>query len=138
QGDTFYDQISALHKAVRGTSPDGAVYWLCRMLDGGADPAYIARRMVRMATEDIGNADPRALSLALEGWNAMERLGRPEGDLALAQVAIYLACAPKSVAAYKAYKAAMLDVTSMPSYGVPVHLRNAPTNLMKKMGYGAH
>lgn len=136
QGDVFYEQISALHKAVRGTSPDGALYWLCRMLDGGADPVYIARRMVRMASEDIGNADPRALSLALEGWDAYERLGSPEGDLALAQVAVYLACAPKSVAVYKAFNTAMTQVKNLPSYGVPEHLRNAPTAMMKKMGYG--
>ncbi len=136
QGDLFYDQISALHKAVRGSSPDGALYWLCRMLDGGCDPHYIARRVVRMASEDIGNAEPRALGMALEAWNALERLGSPEGELSLAQVVIYLACAPKSNAAYMAFNRAKAEVESLPSYQVPVHLRNAPTKLMKNLGYG--
>ncbi len=135
-GDLFYDQISALHKSVRGSDPDAALYWLCRMLDGGCDPAYIARRVVRMASEDIGNAEPRALGMALEAWQALERLGSPEGELSLAQVVIYLACAPKSNASYMAFKRAKADVESNPSYPVPVHLRNAPTKLMKEMGYG--
>lgn len=136
QGDAFYEQISALHKAVRGSSPDGALYWLARMLDGGCDPLYIARRMIRMATEDIGNADPRGLSLALDAAHAYERLGSPEGELALAQAIVYLACAPKSTAVYKAFNQVMGEVKKLPSYGVPLHLRNAPTGLMKKMGYG--
>ncbi len=136
QGDLFYDQISALHKAVRGSSPDGALYWLCRMLDGGCSPHYIARRVVRMASEDIGNAEPRALGMALEAWNALERLGSPEGELSLAQVVIYLACAPKSNACYMAYNRAKAEVENSPSYQVPVHLRNAPTKLMKNLGYG--
>ncbi len=135
-GDVFYEQISALHKAVRGTSPDGAIYWLCRMLDGGCSPLYIARRVIRMASEDIGNADPRGLTIALDAASAVERLGRPEGDLALAQAVAYLACAPKSTSVYNAFNQAIADVQQMPSYGVPVHLRNAPTGLMKKMGYG--
>jgi putative ATPase len=135
-GDVFYEQISALHKSVRGSSPDGAIYWLCRMLDGGCDPIYIARRLVRMAIEDIGLADPRALTLAVEAWQAYERLGSPEGELALAQVALYLAACPKSVAGYDAYNGAMQDVRKMPSYEVPVHLRNAPTKLMKDLSYG--
>lgn len=136
QGDIFYEQISALHKSVRGSSPDGALYWLCRMLDGGCSPIYIARRILRMASEDIGNADPRAIGMALDAWDAFERLGSPEGELALAQVVIYLASAPKSNASYVAFKKAMADVQNLPSYGVPIHLRNAPTSLMKKMNYG--
>ncbi|MCS5711662.1 AAA family ATPase [Candidatus Berkiella aquae] len=136
QGDVFYEQISALHKAVRGSSPDGALYWLCRMLDGGCDPAYIARRIVRMASEDIGNADPRGLGLAMDAWQALERLGSPEGELALAQAVVYLACAPKSTAVYNGYNQAMAQIKHSPSYGVPDHLRNAPTKFMKKMGYG--
>jgi len=136
QGDIFYEQISALHKAVRGSSPDGALYWLCRMLDGGCSPIYIARRVLRMASEDIGNADPRAVGMALDAWDAYERLGSPEGELALAQVVIYLASAPKSNASYMAFKRAMAEVQNSPSYGVPLHLRNAPTTLMKKMNYG--
>jgi len=135
-GEAFYDQISALHKSVRGSSPDGALYWLARMIDGGCDPLYIARRVVRMASEDIGNADPRALTLALNAWEAQERLGSPEGELALAQAVSYLACAPKSNAVYMAYKAAMNDVRNQGSLEVPVHLRNAPTRLMKELGYG--
>jgi putative ATPase len=135
-GDVFYDQISALHKSVRGSSPDGALYWLARMIDGGCDPLYIARRLVRMASEDIGNADPRALNLALDAWNTQQRLGSPEGELALAQAAVYLACAPKSNAVYTAWKAALADVQSSGSPEVPVHLRNAPTKLMKELGYG--
>lgn len=135
-GDLFYDQISALHKAVRGSAPDAALYWFCRMLDGGCDPLYIARRVVRMASEDIGNADPRALTLCLDAWQVQERLGSPEGELALAQAITYLACAPKSNAVYSAYKAARADVEASPSHEVPLHLRNAPTALMKSEGYG--
>ncbi len=135
-GEAFYDQISALHKSVRGSAPDAALYWLCRMLDGGCDPLYIARRVVRMASEDIGNADPRALQLALNAWDVQERLGSPEGELALAQAVVYLACAPKSNAVYTAFKAAMADARNSGSLEVPLHLRNAPTRLMKKLGYG--
>ena len=135
-GDLFYEQISALHKAVRGTDPDAALYWLCRMLDGGCDPMYIARRMVRMASEDIGNADPRGLQLALNAWDAYERLGSPEGELALAQAVVYLACAPKSNAVYKAFKLAMQDAKQSGSLDVPMHLRNAPTAFMKGLDYG--
>jgi putative ATPase len=135
-GDLFYDQISALHKAVRGSSPDGALYWLCRMLDGGCDPLYIARRVVRMASEDIGNADPRALDIALSAWDVQERLGSPEGQLAIAQAVVYMACAAKSNAVYMAFKAAMADARASGSLEVPVHLRNAPTKLMKQLGYG--
>lgn len=136
-GDLFYEQISALHKAVRGSSPDAALYWLARMLDGGCDPLYIARRVVRMATEDIGNADPRALPLALSAWDTQERLGSPEGQLAIAQAVVYLAAAPKSNAVYNAFKQVMSDVRELPAYDVPLHLRNAPTGLMKSMDYGA-
>ncbi|WP_039913187.1 replication-associated recombination protein A [Cellvibrio mixtus] len=136
-GDIFYEQISALHKSVRGSSPDGALYWLARMLDGGCDPLYIARRVVRMASEDIGNADPRALPLCLSAWDVQERLGRPEGELAIAQAVVYLACAPKSNAVYNAFNQVMADVRSQPAYDVPIHLRNAPTKLMKNMDYGA-
>ncbi|WP_367154634.1 replication-associated recombination protein A [Methylomonas sp. HYX-M1] len=136
-GDIFYDQISALHKSVRGTDPDAALYWFCRMLDGGCDPLYIARRVVRMASEDIGNADPRALELALNAAQAYERLGGPEGELSLAQAIVYLACAPKSNAVYVAYKAAMADAKTSGSLEVPIHLRNAPTKLMKELGHGA-
>jgi putative ATPase len=135
-GEAFYDQISALHKAVRGSSPDGALYWLVRMLDGGCDPLYIARRVVRIASEDIGNADPRALPLALNAWDVLERLGSPEGELALAQAVIYMACAAKSNAVYKAYGDAMREVKQSGSLDVPVHLRNAPTKLMKSLDYG--
>ncbi|MEX1215807.1 replication-associated recombination protein A [Saccharospirillum sp.] len=135
-GDAFYDQISAMHKSVRGSSPDGALYWLCRMLDGGCDPLYIARRLVRMASEDIGNADPRALTLAMDAWQVQERLGSPEGELSLAQAVVYLACAPKSNAVYKAFNQVMALVQSDQSREVPVHLRNAPTKLMKELGYG--
>ena len=137
-GDIFYDQISALHKSVRGTDPDAALYWFCRMLDGGCDPLYIARRVVRMASEDIGNADPRGLELALNAAHAYERLGSPEGELALAQAVVYLACAPKSNAVYVAYKAAMADARNSGSLEVPVHLRNAPTKLMQELGHGAN
>jgi len=136
-GDVFYDQISALHKSVRGSSPDAALYWLVRMLDGGADPLYLGRRLVRMASEDIGLADPRALRLTLDACETYERLGSPEGELALAQAALYLACAPKSNAAYVAYNEARAFVGRDGSRPVPVHLRNAPTRLMKEMGLGA-
>jgi putative ATPase len=135
-GEYFYDQISAMHKSVRGSSPDAALYWLCRMLDGGCDPIYIARRLVRMASEDIGNADPRALELAMSAWDVQERLGSPEGELALAQAVVYLAVAAKSNAVYSAFNATMADVRSLPSYEVPMHLRNAPTSLMKDLDYG--
>lgn len=135
-GEAFYDQISALHKSVRGSSPDGALYWYARMLDGGCDPLYIARRVVRMASEDIGNADPRALTLCLNAWDVQERLGSPEGELAVAQAIVYLACAPKSNAVYAAFKAAMRDAAEQGSQEVPLHLRNAPTKLMKQLGYG--
>ncbi|MCV6622284.1 MAG: replication-associated recombination protein A [Cellvibrionaceae bacterium] len=136
-GDLFYEQISALHKSVRGSSVDGSLYWFARMLDGGCDPLYIARRVVRMASEDIGNADPRGLRLALDAWEVQERLGSPEGELAIAQAIVYLAAAPKSNAVYNAYKRARADVASSPSYDVPMHLRNAPTSMMKDMDYGA-
>lgn len=136
-GEAFYDQISALHKSVRGSSPNAALYWLCRMLDGGCDPLYIARRVVRMASEDIGNADPRGLQLALNAWDVQTRLGSPEGELAIAHAVVYLAVAAKSNAVYMAYKAAMKTVKSTPSYEVPLHLRNAPTDLMADLGYGA-
>ena len=135
-GEAFYDQISALHKSVRGSAPDAALYWYVRMLDGGCDPLYIARRVVRMASEDIGNADPRALQLALNAWDVQERLGHPEGELTLAQAIIYLACAPKSNAVYIAFHAAQEDVNTHGSAEVPVHLRNAPTRLLKELGYG--
>jgi len=136
QGEEFYNQISALHKSVRGSSPDAALYWLCRMMDGGCDLSYLARRIVRIASEDIGNADPRALQICINAWEAQERLGSPEGELALAQAVVYLACAPKSNAVYRAYKAAMADAQQSGSLGVPVHLRNAPTKLMKSLDYG--
>jgi putative ATPase len=136
KGEYFYDQISALHKSVRGSDPDASLYWLCRMLDGGCDPLYIARRLVRIASEDIGNADPRALEITLNASQSQERLGSPEGELALAQATIYLAVAAKSNAVYNAYKAAMADVKAMPSYEVPMHLRNAPSKLMKDLDYG--
>ena len=135
-GDLFYDQISALHKSVRGSSPDGALYWMARMLDGGCDPLYIARRVVRMASEDIGNADPRALDIALSAWDVVERLGSPEGELALAQAVVYLACAAKSNAVYSAFNEASEDAKASGTREVPVHLRNAPTRLMKGLGHG--
>ncbi|HEX5462514.1 MAG TPA: replication-associated recombination protein A [Steroidobacteraceae bacterium] len=135
-GDQFYDQISALHKAVRGTDPDGALYWLCRMLDGGCDPIYIARRVVRMAIEDLGLADPRAFALTLDAWEAYDRLGSPEGELAIANAVVYLACAPKSNAVYVAMGEAMADVEQYGTLDVPLRLRNAPTRLMKGLGYG--
>src|SRR5262245_58959994 len=135
-GDQFYDQISALHKSVRGSAPDAALYWLTRMLDGGADPLYIGRRLVRMAVEDVGLADPRALRIALDACETYERLGSPEGELALAEAALYLAVTPKSNAAYVAFGAAREVVQNDPSRPVPEHLRNAPTKLMKDLGYG--
>lgn len=135
-GEIFYDQMSALHKSVRGSSPDAALYWLARMLDGGCDPLYIARRAVRMASEDIGNADPRALDIALAAWDVLDRLGSPEGELALAQCVVYLACAAKSNAVYVALDRAMADVKRSGSVEVPMHLRNAPTALMRKLGHG--
>ena len=135
-GDNFYDQISALHKSVRGSNPDAALYWLCRMLDGGADPRYLSRRIVRMAWEDIGLADPRAMQIANDAAATFERLGSPEGELALAQAVIYLAVAAKSNAGYKAYNEARAFVKQDKSREVPVHLRNAPTKLMKELGYG--
>lgn len=134
-GDEFYEQISALHKCVRSSHPDAALYWLARMLDGGCDPRYIARRVLRMASEDIGNADPRALGICLDAWQTFERLGSPEGELALAQAVSYLACCPKSNAAYMAFKMAQSDAQKG-SQPVPMHLRNAPTSLMKEQGYG--
>ena len=136
QGEYFYDQISALHKSVRGSDPDAALYWLMRMLDGGCEPLYVARRMVRVASEDVGNADPRALQLCLNAWDALERLGSPEGELALAQAVVYLACAAKSNAVYVAAKAAQADVKEFGSLEVPMRLRNAPTRLMRELGYG--
>ena len=136
KGDVFYDQISAFHKSVRGSSPDGALYWMARMLDGGCDPLYIARRLLAIASEDIGNADPRALQVGLNAWDVFERVGPGEGNRAIAQAAVYMACAPKSNAVYKAFNQAMSDVAAQPSYEVPVHLRNAPTSLAKSMGHG--
>ncbi len=135
-GEEFYDQISALHKSVRGSDPDAALYWLSRMLDGGCDPVYVARRVVRMASEDIGNADPRGLALALDAWSVQERLGSPEGELALAQAVVYLACTAKSNAVYVAFNHAWKDAEANGSLPVPLHLRNAPTKLMKNLGYG--
>ena len=134
-GEAFYDQISALHKSIRGSDPDASLYWLARMLDGGCDPLYIARRLVRAASEDVGNADPRALSIAVDAWDVQTRLGSPEGELAIAQAAVYLACAAKSNAVYKAFGTAMRDASELGSLEVPLHLRNAPTALMKKLGY---
>jgi putative ATPase len=136
RGDFFYEQISALHKSVRGTDPDAALYWFARMIDGGCDPEYIARRVIRMASEDIGNADPRALSLALAAAETYQRLGSPEGELAIAQAVVYIACAAKSNAVYVALNAAMHDAKEYGSLEVPMHIRNAPTGMMKKMGYG--
>ena len=135
-GDQFYDQISALHKSVRGSDPDGALYWLCRMLDGGCDPHYIARRVVRMAYEDIGLADPRAYAITLEAWEAYDRLGSPEGELAIANAVVYLAIAPKSNAVYVAYGEVMADVEKYGTLDVPLRFRNAPTKLMKNLGHG--
>jgi putative ATPase len=135
-GDQFYDQISALHKAVRGSDPDAALYWLCRMLDGGCDPLYVARRVVRMAVEDIGLADPRAFALTLDAWDAYDRLGSPEGELAIGAAVVYLACAPKSNAVYVAMGEARGDVEKFGTLDVPLRFRNAPTRLMKDLGYG--
>lgn len=135
-GEAFYDQISALHKSVRGSAPDAALYWLCRMFDGGCDPVYLMRRIVRMAVEDIGNADPRALRVAMDAWEGFDKLGRPEGELGIAQAVVYLACAPKSNAVYTAFNAAMQEVRASGSAEVPLHLRNAPTKLMKQLDYG--
>ena len=135
-GDLFYEQISALHKSVRGSDPDAALYWFCRMIDGGCDPRYVARRVLRMAVEDIGIADPRGLELCLQGWQTYERLGSPEGELAIAQGVVYLACAAKSNALYKAYGEAMKDARDSGSLDVPMHLRNAPTEFMQELGYG--
>lgn len=135
-GEAFYDQISALHKSVRGSAPDASLYWLARMIDGGCDPLYVARRVVRMASEDIGNADPRALELALNAWEVQERLGSPEGELAIAQAVVYLACAPKSNAVYMAWKTALSEAKNSGSLDVPMPLRNAPTKLMKELDYG--
>ncbi len=134
-GEEFHNQISALHKSVRGSSPDAALYWLCRMIDGGCDLAYLARRIVRIASEDIGNADPRALEIAINAWQAQERLGSPEGELSLAQAVIYMACAPKSNAVYMAYNAAMAHIKQTGTLEAPIHLRNAPTKLMKALNY---
>src|SRR5579871_5816025 len=136
RGEQFYDQMSAVHKAVRGSDPDAALYWLCRMLDGGVDPLYVARRAVRMASEDVGNADPRALTLALEAWETYDRLGSPEGELAIAQAIVYLAVAPKSNAVYAAFGAAQADAKESGSLEVPLHIRNAPTRMMKDLGWG--
>ena len=136
-GEAFYDQISALHKSVRGSDPDAALYWMVRMLDGGCDPLYIAHRAVAIASEDVGNADPRGLTIALNAWDALERLGTPEGDLNLAHAIVYLACAPKSNAVYRGLARARELVASHPSLEVPLHLRNAPTKLMKELNYGA-
>jgi putative ATPase len=135
-GEQFYDQISALHKSVRSSDADAALYWCTRMLDGGVDPAYLARRLTRMAIEDIGLADPRALTLALEAWDTFDRLGSPEGELALAEVAIYLAIAAKSNAAYAAFNEVRSVIAQTGTLDVPMHLRNAPTKLMKGLGYG--
>lgn len=135
-GEVFYDQISALHKAVRGSNPDASLYWFARMIDGGCDPFYIIRRVVRMASEDIGNADPRGIRLALDAWETQERLGSPEGELAIAQAIVYLACAAKSNAVYMAFNLAMDDAKELGSKDVPLHLRNAPTKLMKELNYG--
>lgn len=137
KGEYFYDQISALHKSIRGSDPDASLYWLMRMLDGGCDPLYVARRLLRTASEDIGNADPRALRMCLDAWETVDRLGSPEGELALAQAVVFLACAAKSNAVYMASKAAAADVNEYGTLDVPLHLRNSPTKLMKDLGYGA-
>ena len=135
-GDSFYDLISAVHKSIRGSNPDAALYWVGRMLDGGCDPLYVARRLVRVASEDIGNADPRALRIALDAWEAYERLGSPEGELAIVQAAVYLACAAKSDAVYKAFGEVTREIRRHGSLPVPLHLRNAPTRLMRELGHG--
>lgn len=137
-GEAFFDQISALHKSVRGSDPDAALYWYVRMIDGGCDPAYLARRVVRIAAEDIGNADPRALRIALDAWEAYERLGTPEGELVIAQAILYLSCAAKSNAVYRAFEQALTDVKNQGSLDVPLHLRNASTRLMRELNYGKH
>lgn len=137
-GESFFDQISALHKSVRGSDPDAALYWYVRMIDGGCDPTYLARRVVRIAAEDIGNADPRALRIALDAWEAYERLGTPEGELVIAQAILYLSCAAKSNAVYRAFEQALTDVKNQGSLDVPLHLRNASTRLMRELNYGKH
>ena len=136
QGEYFYDQISALHKSIRGSNPDASLYWFMRMIDGGCDPLYVARRLIRVASEDIGNADPRALRLCLDAWETYDRLGSPEGELAIAQALVFLACAPKSNAVYKATGAAMKAAAEFGSREVPERPRNAPTKLAKEMGHG--
>ena len=136
QGDLFYDLISAFHKSVRGSDPDAALYWYCRILAGGGDPLYVARRLLAIASEDIGNADPRALTLALNAWDTFERVGPAEGERAIAQAAVYLALAPKSNAVYSAFNQLKQLVAEQPAYDVPLHLRNAPTRLMKQLGFG--
>ncbi|MCX8650311.1 replication-associated recombination protein A [Gilliamella sp. B2776] len=137
QGDRYYDLISAVHKSIRGSAPDAALYWYARIISAGGDPLYVARRLLAIASEDVGNADPRAMQVALAAWDCFTRVGPAEGERAIAQAIVYLACAPKSNAVYLAFKQAMLDAQSKPDYDVPQHLRNAPTNLMKKLGYGA-
>ncbi|MCX8641370.1 MULTISPECIES: replication-associated recombination protein A [unclassified Gilliamella] len=137
QGDRYYDLISAVHKSIRGSSPDAALYWYARIITAGGDPLYVARRLLAIASEDVGNADPRAMQVALAAWDCFTRVGPAEGERAIAQAIVYLACAPKSNAVYSAFNQAMKDATSKPDYDVPEHLRNAPTNLMKKLGYGA-
>ncbi len=136
KGDRFYDLISALHKSVRGSSPDAALYWYARIITAGGDPLYVARRLLAIASEDVGNADPRGMQVAISAWDCFTRVGPAEGERAIAQAIVYLACAPKSNAVYTAFKAAMADARERPDYDVPVHLRNAPTKLMKEMGYG--
>ncbi len=136
KGDRFYDLISALHKSVRGSAPDAALYWYARIITAGGDPLYVARRCLAIASEDVGNADPRAMQVAISAWDCFTRVGPAEGERAIAQAIVYLACAPKSNAVYTAFKAAMVDARERPDYDVPVHLRNAPTKLMKEMGYG--
>ncbi|PWW10203.1 replication-associated recombination protein A [Mangrovibacter plantisponsor] len=136
KGDRFYDLISALHKSVRGSAPDAALYWYARIISAGGDPLYVARRCLAIASEDVGNADPRAMQVAISAWDCFTRVGPAEGERAIAQAIVYLACAPKSNAVYTAFKAAMHDAREQPDYDVPVHLRNAPTRLMKEMGYG--
>nr|WP_306456163.1 replication-associated recombination protein A [Gilliamella bombi] len=137
QGDRFYDLISAVHKSIRGSAPDAALYWYARIISAGGDPLYVARRLLAIASEDVGNADPRAMQVALAAWDCFTRVGPAEGERAIAQAIIYLACAPKSNAVYLAFKQAMTDAESKPDYDVPEHLRNAPTSLMKNLGYGA-
>ncbi len=136
KGDRFYDLISALHKSVRGSAPDAALYWYARIITAGGDPLYVARRCPAIASEDVGNADPRAMQVAIAAWDCFTRVGPAEGERAIAQAIVYLACAPKSNAVYTAFKAALADARERPDYDVPVHLRNAPTKLMKEMGYG--